>query len=275
MAGMNRLHCTNTARKRHNFGCITFLIVPTLSSHPSAISPARLHVNILHPNLNSPTTARPQLLQTACHAIIRLAQILHQTNYAVFFFLFLFTAITPLRQTSCSHILKWWKTPMQIFSIKADFGGAIHTLSSPSFSPRAQPLQPELFRVRLVFITFHNHQTSLVRIYPKTNLDYFKYPTYNFPPLRSIPFDSRLTHTAPGPIGVRLWGALKPLLLIPFHHLSRVALKPRGQLLPFFFQTAQCGLANSQSESCLHSVTDNALAPCQPIRALHTRGVHL
>ncbi|KAA8585160.1 hypothetical protein FQN60_003854 [Etheostoma spectabile] len=35
-------------------------------------------------------------------------------------------------------------------------------------------------------------------------------------------------------------------------------------------KTAQCGLANSQSESCLHSMTDNALAPRQPIRRLHT-----
>lgn len=82
-----------------------------------------------------------------------------------------------------------------------------------------------------------------------------------------IPFDSRLTQMAPGPRGVRLWGALKPPLLIPFHHLTREALKPQGQLLPFF-QTAQCGLANSQSESCLHSVTDNALALCQPIISL-------
>ncbi|KAJ4932493.1 hypothetical protein JOQ06_010913 [Pogonophryne albipinna] len=35
-------------------------------------------------------------------------------------------------------------------------------------------------------------------------------------------------------------------------------------------KSAQCGLANSQSESCLHFVTDNALAQRQPIRSVHT-----
>lgn len=81
---------------------------------------------------------------------------------------------------------------------------------------------------------------------------------------------------ASGPMGVRLWGALKPPLRIPFHHPAREALKPQGELLPlfsflFFCQTVRCGLANSQSESCLHSVTDKALAPRQPIGSLHTK----
>lgn len=164
-------------------------------------------------------------------------------------------------------------------SIKAHFGRRIHNNRSrflsvrPLFSFYAQPGTTRIVSrlVSLVFTTFPNHRAPLVRIYPKTNLDYFKDTTYNFPLSAVFPFDSRLTHVASGPIGVRLWGASKPPLLIPFHHLTRDALKPQGQLLPFlFFQTAQCGLANSQSETCLHSVTDNALAPRQPIKSAHT-----
>lgn len=127
---------------------------------------------------------------------------------------------------------------MQIFSIKAHFGGAIHNRSLffflLSLHPHVQPLYLNYFDFHLFSELFIMIGHYLVHIYPKTNLDYFKYPTYNFPPLRSIPFDSRLTHMASGPIGVRLWGALKPALLIPFHHLTREALKPQGQLLPFF-----------------------------------------
>lgn len=63
----------------------------------------------------------------------------------------------------------------------------------------------------------------------------FWYIQFIIPPfLCSIPIDSRLTHIASGPIGVRLWGALKPPRLIPFHHRTREALKPQGQLLRFF-----------------------------------------
>lgn len=169
---------------------------------------------------------------------------------------------------------KMVKDSVQTVSIKSHFGRAIHNRSlfsslSLSLHPHVQPLYLNYFDSHLFSELFIMIRHYLVHIYPQTNLDYLKYPTYNFPPLCSIPFDSRLTHMAPGPIGVRLWGALKPARLIPFHHLTREALKPQGQLLPFF-QTTQCGLANSQSESCLHSVTDNALASCQPIISLHT-----
>lgn len=154
--------------------------------------------------------------------------------------------VSPNRQISyqtksiCSftqtHFYRSDRVEARILSlVKAHFGGDVPPRCSLSSPPDAQPPLPAFFHVSLAFITFHNDQLPLFHLYVKTNPDYLKYPTYNSPLLCSIPFDSRLTHIALGPIGVRLWGALKPPHLISFHHLTREALKPQCQLLLFFF----------------------------------------
>lgn len=63
-------------------------------------------------------------------------------------------------------------------------------------------------------------------------------------------------------------GRLETVSSYPLSSSYPGSLETAGPVIAFFFQTAQCGLANSQSESCLHSVTDNALALCQPIISL-------
>lgn len=62
-------------------------------------------------------------------------------------------------------------------------------------------------------------------------------------------------------------GRLETSSSYPLSSFYPGSLETAGPVIAFF-QTAQCGLANSQSESCLHSVTDNALALCQPIISL-------
>lgn len=164
---------------------------------------------------------------------------------------------------------------------KRTSAGTFHRGAPSPNPPDAQPPLPAFFRVSLAFISFHNDQLPLFHLYVKTNPDYWKYPTYNSPLLCSIPFDSRLTHIAFGPIGVRLWGALKPPSSYLLSSSNPGSLETAASVIAFFFsflffRAAQCGLAIRQSEACLHSVTDNTLARCQPITTSKTRrGAHL
>lgn len=174
----------------------------SLSTYPSAISPRSC---ILHPDLNL-----PKARQTACDAIIRLTPSKFPANKSRWIFPPHFyiissssrSTLTGLRQTSCSHTLKRWKTPCRFSSpLKRTsagwsttgaffclfvFGGFLFLFFfffAPLFQrPHVQPITRIASRlVSLVFITFHKAPASLVGIYTKTNLHYFKYPTYNFP----------------------------------------------------------------------------------------------
>lgn len=92
--------------------------------------------------------------------------------------------------------------------------------------------------------------------------------TCNFPLFCRIPFDL-VTLDSPfalGPTGF----ASGRLETAPPYRLSSFSAGPpwnRGGS-NCFFHAAQCGLASSQSETCLHSVIDSVLASCQPIGSL-------
>lgn len=174
----------------------------SLSTYPSAISPRS---RILHPDLNL-----PKARQTACDAIIRLTPSKFPANKSRWISPHFYisssssrSTLTGLRQTSCSHTLKRWKTPCRIssplkrtsagWSTTGAFflfvcfffwgGGSFFFSFNPLFQrPHVQPITRIVsWLVSLVFITFHKAPASLVGIYTKTNLHYFKYPTHNFP----------------------------------------------------------------------------------------------
>lgn len=92
--------------------------------------------------------------------------------------------------------------------------------------------------------------------------------TCNFP---LLPYSLWFSHSwlsfCSGANGVRRGGCLETA---PPYLLSSFSAGPpwnrRGSNC--FFQAAQCGLASSQSEPCLHSVIDSTLAACQPIGSL-------
>lgn len=121
---------------------------------------------------------------------------------------------------------------MQIFSINADFGGAIH--NNRSFLPFAFTTWNVSRLVSLIPLTFHNDLPSLVRIYPKMNLDYSKYPTYNFPPLQySVWFtlDSCGFRANRGPP----LGRLETVSSYPLSSSNPGRLETAGPVIAFFF----------------------------------------
>lgn len=168
---------------------------------------------------------RPHLISKPEHKLNVLPerQISHQTKSICSFppHTF-FTAVTA---SKLGFFLLWKRTS----------AGTFHRGAPSPNPPDAQPPLPAFFRVSLAFISFHNDQLPLFHLYVKTNPDYLKYPTYNSPLLCSIPFDSRLTHIAFGPIGVRLWGALKPPSSYLLSSSNPGSLETAASVIAFFF----------------------------------------
>lgn len=140
-----------------------------------------------------------------------------------------------------------------------------HLIPLPSFRPVNH------FRVSLCFANFslRSRRRCSPRFNPTDetsiilNIQHIIWPPFSLQYSLWFTLDSYGSGANRGPP----MGRLETASSYPLSSSYPGSLETAGPVIAFF-QTAQCGLANSQSESCLHSVTDNALAPRQPIISL-------
>lgn len=168
---------------------------------------------------------------------------------------------------------QWPRRTSDFVRVKAHLGGDVPPRCSLSAPPASSARIHSSFTcIRGFFIMVSRHCSTFMW---KTNPDYLKYPIYNFP--LSLQYshwftlDSDRFRANRGPP----LGRLETASSYPLSSSNPGSLETAGPVIAFFSfflgGGAQCGRAISQSEACLHSVTDNNLAPSQPITTSKTR----